>query len=520
MQNHPQSYAQNLSKDLPAGLVVFLVALPLCLGISLASGAPLFAGIITGIIGGLIVSWLSGSALSISGPAAGLTVIVLDGIKSLGSYETFLLAGFLAGAIQLVLGFAKAGVIGMYFPSSVIRGMLAAIGLTLILKQVSHLVGYDKDAMADDPFILPDGHNSLSFLSNISENLQVGSLFIGLISLAILILWDTKAVKRIAALKLVPGALIVVISSVFLNIFFSSIQPAWAIADSHLVNLPVFTSIGQIGKELRFPAWSQIGNSAVYVTALTIAIIASLETLLSVEAVDKIDPHRRNTPPNRELKAQGVGNMLASLVGGIPLTAVIVRSSANVDAGGQTRMSNVFHGSLLLLSVLFLARYINMVPLSALAAVLLMVGFKLTKPSLYRAQWKLGANQFIPFIVTIIAVLATDLLIGVAIGLLVGMFFILKANYESSHYLHEERHEDEHVIRIELSENVSFLNKASIIRVLDELPDGNKVIIDGSNSNFIDYDVLEAIQNFRTSAADRDIEVVFIDVPEVVALAH
>ncbi|HEX8464388.1 MAG TPA: SulP family inorganic anion transporter [Abditibacterium sp.] len=520
MQNHPQLYGPNLSKDLPAGLVVFLVALPLCLGISLASGAPPLAGIITGIIGGLVVSWLSGSSLSVSGPAAGLTVIVLDGIKELKTFETFLLAGFLAGVIQLVLGFAKAGVIGMYFPSSVIRGMLAAIGLTLILKQVSHLVGYDKDAMSDDPFILSDGTNGLSFLSNISENFQMGSLFIGLISLAILILWDSKPIKKIAALKLVPGALIVVIASVFLNVFFSSIRPAWAIADTHLVNLPIFGSLGAIGDVLRFPAWSQIGNPAVYVVAFTIAIIASLETLLSVEAVDKIDPHRRITPPNRELKAQGVGNMLASLIGGIPMTAVIVRSSANVDAGGQTRISSAFHGLLLLLSVLFLARYINMVPLSALAAVLLMVGYKLTKPSLYRQQWRLGANQFIPFIVTIIAVLATDLLIGVGIGLLFGMFFILKANYESSHYLHEERHMDEHVIRIELSENVSFLNKASISRVLDDLPDGNKVIIDGSNSNFIDYDVLEAIQNFRTSAADRNIEVELVNVPEVVALAH
>lgn len=520
MQNQLQYYSQNLKKDLPAGLVVFLVALPLCLGISLASGAPLFSGIITGIIGGLVVSWLSGSALSVSGPAAGLTVIVLDGIKDLGSFEAFLLAGFLAGVIQLVLGFCKAGVIGLYFPSSVIRGMLAAIGLTLILKQIPHLIGIDKDFMAEDPFRSPGGGNALSVLGNFTESLQVGSLLIGLISLAILVIWDSKAVKSVAALKLVPGALIVVISSVFLNLLFGSMQPAWSVTPSHLVSLPVFDSMGQIGQQLRFPDWSQIGRSAVYVTAFTIAIIASLETLLSIEAVDKIDPHRRITPPNRELKAQGMGNMIASLIGGIPLTAVIVRSSANVDSGGQTRISSAFHGLLLLLSVLFLARYINMVPLSALAAVLLVVGFKLTKPSLFKAQWKLGWDQFIPFVVTIAAVLATDLLIGVSIGLLVGMFFILKANYESSHYLHEEKHADEHVIRIELSENVSFLNKASIMRVLDELPGDNRVIIDGSNSTFIDYDVLEAIQNFKTAAADKNIQVELVNVPEVATLSH
>ncbi len=520
MQNQLQYYSRNLGKDLPAGLVVFLVALPLCLGISLASGAPLFSGIITGIIGGLVVAWLSGSALSVSGPAAGLTVIVLDGIKGLGSFETFLLAGFLAGAAQLVLGFCKAGVVALYFPSSVIRGMLAAIGLTLILKQLPHLLGVDNDFMAEDPFILPDGQNSLSALGGIAENLQMGSLLIGLISLGILIAWESKAVKRIAALKLVPGALIVVVVSVLLNLAIGALRPAWSVADTHLVNLPVFTSLGQVSQQFRFPDWSQIGNSAVYVTALTIAIIASLETLLSIEAVDKIDPHRRVTPPNRELKAQGVGNMCASLIGGIPLTAVIVRSSANVDSGGQTRISSVFHGFLLLISVLFLARYINMVPLSALAAVLLVVGYKLTKPALYKAQFGLGWDQFLPFVLTIVAVLATDLLIGVSIGLLVGMFFILKSNYESSHYLHQETQADTHVTRIELSENVSFLNKASIVRVLDEIPADSRVIIDGSNSTYIDYDVLEAIQNFRTNAPDKGITVELVKVEEVVGLSH
>ena len=516
MQKSLRYYSKHLGQDLPAGLVVFLVALPLCLGISLASNAPLLSGIITGIVGGLVVAWLSGSSLSVSGPAAGLTVIVLEGIETLGSFEAFLLAGFIAGVIQLVLGFLKAGVIALYVPSGVIRGMLAAIGITLILKQLPHFAGIDKDFFIEEP-LLSAGSDPFGYLRNLPNGLQLGSLLIGVISLGILILWDTPVIKNIGALKLVPGALLVVVSSIFINIAFGSISPALSIERTHMVDLPFFS---EAVKELRFPDWSQIGNSAVYVTAFTIAIIASLETLLCIEAVDKIDPHQRITPTNRELKAQGIGNMVAPLLGGIPLTSVIVRSSANVDAGAQTRISAVFHGFLLLMSVLFLAPFLNRVPLSALAAILLVVGFKLTKPSILRAQFKLGWQQFLPFIVTIVAVLLTDLLIGVGIGLLVGLFFILKANYESSYYMHETKNEEEHTVRIELSENVSFLNKASIVRVLDELPASNRVIIDGSKSEFIDHDVLEAIQNFRVNAQDKDIEVELIDVPVVATISH
>ena len=519
MQNNFQNYTKNLGQDLPAGLVVFLVALPLCLGISLASGAPLLSGIITGIIGGLVVAWLSGSALSVSGPAAGLTVIVLEGIDTLGSFEAFLLAGFVAGIIQLILGFLRAGIIALYVPSGVIRGMLAAIGLTLILKQIPHFVGIDKEFFIEEPLLTSDG-NPFVLLAKLPESLQLGSLIVGLISLGILILWETKLVKNIAALKLVPGALVVVIGSIFINIAFGSINPALSIEKSHMVSLPIFSSPGEIVQQLRFPDWSQIGNMAVYVTAFTIAIIASLETLLCIEAVDKIDPHQRITPTNRELKAQGIGNMIASLVGGIPMTSVIVRSSANVDSGGQTRISNVFHGVLLLLSVLFLASVLNRVPLSALAAILLVVGYKLTRPSIIRAQFKLGWEQFLPFIVTIVAVLLTDLLIGVGIGLMVGIFFILKANYDTSYYMHEVKNEEEHLIRIELSETVSFLNKASLVRVLDELPQSNMVVIDGSKSEYIDHDILEAIQNFKINAQDKEITVVLVDVPEVATLSH
>jgi MFS superfamily sulfate permease-like transporter len=514
-------YIKNLKKDLPAGLVVFLVALPLCLGISLASGAPLFSGIITGIIGGVVVSLLSGSQLSVSGPAAGLTVIVLNGIQSLGSFEAFLLAGVIAGILQLVLGYLKAGIIGLYFPSAVIKGMLAAIGLILILKQIPHFLGADEDFFGEMNFFQGDGRNTFSELAYAFSHVEVGALVIGVLSLAMLILWDSKVLQKISFFKMVPGALVVVIASIFINQAFHFFQPEWFIASSHMVSLPVLESAGQIISELRFPDFTQVTNPQVYVVAFTIAIIASLETLLSTEAVDKLDPHKRNTPPNRELKAQGVGNILASLIGGLPMTAVIVRSSANVNSGGQTKIASFVHGLLLLLSVFFLSVYINQVPLSALAAVLLMAGFKLTKPLLYKAQWRLGSEQFIPFIVTILAILFTDLLIGITVGLAIGVFYILKANYKSPYFFHKEEHHEKDIIRIQLSENVSFLNKASIVLTLDHLPDNSKVIIDGSKSTFIDYDVLEVIQDFKIAAKDRNISLQMIDVPEVsVVAAH
>ncbi|WP_242928666.1 SulP family inorganic anion transporter [Pontibacter vulgaris] len=508
----------SLAKDIPAGLVVFLVALPLCLGISLASGAPLFAGIITGIIGGVVVSWLSGSQLSVSGPAAGLTVIVLNGIETLQTYEAFLLAVVLAGILQVVLGFLKAGVIGLYFPSSVIRGMLAAIGLILILKQIPHFLGADDDFFGEMNFFQPDGRTTFSEIGHAFSAINLGAFLIGLVSLVILMLWDTPAFKRIKLFKFVPGALIVVLVSVAINALFINFYPALAVANTHLVNLPLISGIQDLGNELRLPDFSALTNPSLYVVAFTIAIVASLETLLSVEAVDKLDPHKRRTPTNRELKAQGVGNILSGLVGGLPMTAVIVRSTANIAAGGETKVSSFVHGVFLLLSVVLLAGFLNQVPLSALAAVLLMVGFKLTKPALYKAQIKLGSEQFIPFIVTIIAILFTDLLVGICVGLAIGVFYILKANYKSPYFYHKEEQKDKDVIRIKLSEHVSFLNKASIILTLEHLPGNSHVIIDGENSEFIDYDVLEAIQEFKQTAHERNIMVEVKNVPEVVAL--
>lgn len=510
-----QSYLSTLNKDFPAGLVVFLVALPLCLGIALASGAPLFAGIITGIVGGLVVAWLSGSQLSVSGPAAGLTVIVLNGIETLQSYDAFLLAVVLAGLLQLVLGFLKAGVIGFYFPSSVIKGMLAAIGLILILKQIPHFLGADEDFFGEMSFFQPDGRTTFSEIGYAFSAINVGALLIGAISLAILMAWDTNAAKRYKFFKFVPGALIVVLLSIVINAIYKSSLPELVVGPEHLVNLPVIESIGGLGNELSLPDFSAFGNFQTYVVAFTIAIVASLETLLSVEAVDKLDPHKRRTPTNRELKAQGVGNMVAGMLGGLPMTAVIVRSSANVASGGQTKMSAFIHGVFLLLSVLFLAEFLNLVPLSALAAVLLMVGFKLTKPMLYKTQFKLGMEQFIPFIVTILAILFTDLLIGICIGLAVGVFFILKANYKSPYFFHKEEHRERDLIRIKLSEHVSFLNKASIILTLDHLPQNSHVVIDGANTEYIDYDVVEAIQEFAKTAHERNIKVELINIKNV-----
>lgn len=509
------NYLAHLNKDIPAGLVVFFVALPLCLGISLASGAPLFSGVITGIVGGVLVAWLSGSQLSVSGPAAGLTVIVLNGIESLGSYQAFLLAVVIAGILQLVLGFIKAGVIGLYFPSSVIRGMLAAIGLILILKQIPHFLGADEDFFGEMQFFQPDGRTTFSELGYAFANIQLGALIIGIISLAILLAWDKPFFKNNKILKLVPGALIAILMAIGINLLFINFFPELSVTTSHLVNLPIINGFEGLKNELTFLSLEPLTNPTLYVVAFTIAIVASLETLLSVEATDKLDPHKRRTPNNRELKAQGIGNIVAGLLGGLPMTAVIVRSSTNVAAGGQTKVSAFVHGIFLVLAVFLLAGFMNQIPLSALAAVLLVVGYKLTKPVLYKSQFKLGLDQFIPFIVTVLAILFTDLLIGICVGLVVGVFYILKANYKSPYFYHKEEHLDKEVIRIRLSENVSFLNKASIVLTLEHMPKNSHVIIDGENSEYIDYDVIEAINNFKNTAHERNIQVELINVPEI-----
>ncbi|OON65679.1 hypothetical protein B0919_23685 [Hymenobacter sp. CRA2] len=517
----PQGLGPSLAKDLPAGLVVFLVALPLCLGISLASGAPLLAGLVAGIVGGLVVSWVSGSSLSVSGPAAGLTTIVLAGIQKMGSYEAFLVAVVLAGVLQFGLGLLKAGVIGMYFPTSVIRGMLAAIGVILLMKQIPHFLGGREDFFKDLDLFESEFVGALDKIQRAAAKLQPGAMLIGVTSLSILLIWEQPFLKKIKVLNLLPGALVVVLMAIGINELLGVLRPEWQVQTAHLVNLPHISGLDDLSKVLRFPDWSVLTKGpGVYLLAATIAAVASLESLLSVEAVDKLDPHKRRTPTSRELLAQGTGNTISGLLGGLPLTAVIVRSSANLNAGAQSRLSAFIHGILLLLAVLFLEDVLNLIPLSALAAVLLLVGYKLTKPALYSSQWRLGWPQFLPFVVTVVAILASDLLKGVGVGLAVAAFFILKANAESALFYHNEPSHEPGTVHLKLSEHVTFLNKAAIATTLDRFQPGTRVILDGADSLTIDYDVLEAIENFRQSAADRGVQLELRAIPQVETMGH
>lgn len=504
---------RNLRYDAPAGLVVFLVALPLCLGIALASGAPLMSGLITGIVGGIVAGLLSGSHLAVSGPAAGLTVIVLDGIEELGTFEAFLAAVVLAGLIQLVLGFLKAGVIAYYFPSSVIRGMLAAIGLILILKQIPHFLGIDSDFFGDVAFVQPDGMNTFSEIIYAFENLGYGPFIIGMVSLLLIILWSRPFMKKVPLLSMIPSALLVVLVAVGLNQLFIGYFPELAVTTQHMVQLPVFENLSSFASDLRTPDFSSLINIETIRTAITIAIIASIETLLSIEATDKLDPMKRRTPTNRELRAQGIGNMTAGLLGGIPMTAVIVRSTANISAGARSKMSAFYHGIFLLASVMLVPHILNLIPLSALAAILLNVGYKLTKPATYRSQWKIGHQQFIPFIVTVVAILFTDLLVGISIGMAVGVYYILRANYNTPFHYNEEDKDTHQHYTVRLSEHVSFLNKANIAAMLENVPDNAVVDIYGDNTRYIDYDVIEAIHEFRELAEGKNIKLSLINVP-------
>jgi MFS superfamily sulfate permease-like transporter len=522
MQSNKNSIFSNLKYDVPSGLVVYLVALPLCLGVALASTGRsdlLFSGIIAGVIGGIVVGCLSGSALGVSGPAAGLVVIVLTALDTLGSFEVFLLAVVLAGILQIVAGFLKAGIIGYYFPSSVIKGMLAAIGITLILKEIPHALGYDADFMGDDAFSQKDGKNTFTELYYAVKFSSVGAIVISVVSLGLLLLFDRPFMKRIQLFKFLPGALFVVLTGILLNYAFSLFAPEWVLGGDHLVELPVASNVQEFLGFFKTPDFSAITRPEVYTVAVTIAIVASLETLLSVEATDKLDPFKRNTPTNRELVAQGIGNMTSGLIGGLPITQVIVRSSANINSGGRTKMGSITHGVILLLSAIIIPKYLNYIPLSALAAILLLVGYKLSTFSLYSGMYKLGKDQFIPFIVTIVAILSTDLLKGIAIGMVVAIYFILRKNYKHSYHYMKEKHKDGDVITLVLSEEVTFLNKGSIGATLDHLPSGSSVVIDGSKSLNIDYDVLEIIQEFKNhTAPSRNITVETIGIKDVQAV--
>ena len=503
----------HIKKDLPASIVVLFVALPLCLGIALASGAPLIAGIIAGVIGGIVVGAISGSALGVSGPAAGLAVIVLNSITALGSFEIFLLAVVIAGIMQVALGLLKAGVIGYYFPSSVIKGMLAGIGIIITLKQVPHVVGYDADFEGNLSFLQQDGFNTFTELSHMLDAITPSAVLVALLALAIIILWDNVLTKVHSLFKLLQGPIVAVVAGVVYQILTTNYWPEMALSSEHLVRVPMAESINDFMGMFTMPDFSQIGNLQVWTVAFTVAIVASLETLLSVEATDKLDPHKRVTPTNRELLAQGTGNIISGLIGGLPITQVIVRSSANVQSGGQTKLSGILHGIMLFILVVSIPNVLNLIPLSVLAVVLIMVGYKLAKPALFKHMYSQGKDQFVPFIITILGLVFTDLLSGIGMGLLVGVIIILRRNYKNSHFLHMEdtvEGEHNHKIRITLAEEVTFLNKAAILKALNDISPGSKVAIDMSNSFRIDYDVLEIIDNFTKTAPEQKIAVELI----------
>jgi MFS superfamily sulfate permease-like transporter len=518
-----KKYFKHLGADLPASLVVFLVALPLCLGVGFASTnvegiddmPNIFAGIIAGIVGGIVVGALSGSRIGVSGPAAGLITIITAAIATLGSFDAFLVAVVLSGILQIIAGYAKLGILGNYFPSSVIKGMLAAIGITLILKEIPHAFGYDADFFGDESFWQPDGHNTFSELLYAFNALEPGAIIISVLSILILILFNTEKMKKIAIFKIVPGALIVVLLGIALNVLFQTSFPDFLLNEKHLVQLPVASSLSEFTTFFQFPDFSHLTNPNVYIIAGTIALVGSLETLLSVEATDNLDPDKHHTPTNRELKAQGVGNIVSGLIGGLPVTQVIVRSSANVSAGGKSKVSTIVHGLFLLLSVFFIPTLINLIPLASLAAILIMVGYKLARVQLFKTMYKSGYEQFVPFIATIVGVLLTDLLKGIFIGIAVAIFYILRRNFRHNYTITETETADGPEIHMDLAEEVTFLNKASIVQYFYDAPEGVSMIIDGSNCKSINHDVLESITEFkRFGAPEKRIKLTVVNIPD------
>lgn len=501
--------SENLTNDLKSSLVVFLVALPLCLGIAIASGAPPMSGLIAGILGGIVVGAISKSSVSVSGPAAGLTVIVLDSITTLGTFPLFLGALVAAGILQFLLGVVKAGVLGYYFPSAVIKGMLTAIGLILILKQIPHAVGYDKDFLGDFAFNQADQHNTFSEIYYAFVYFSPGAIPIILISLALILFFEQPSIKKNRFLGIVPGALWAVLASIGINNFYKQIKPEWVLDNEHLVFLPTMSSWRELPNLITLPEFDLIATSSFWIVAVTVAAIGSIETLLSIEASDKMDPYKRTTPASRELVAQGIGNTISGIIGGLPITAVIVRTSANIESGAKTKWSTIMHGILLFVLVVSIPELLNQIPLSGLAAVLLVVGYKLAKPSLFVKEYKKGWDQFLPFIVTVFSILLTDLLVGIGVGLVVGLFFVIKTNFHRSVLVTE--HKGNYLVK--LQKDVSFLNKAFLIKELGLIPKGSKVVLNATMSQFIDHDVQEVINDFIVSAPSKNISIVIENYP-------
>ena len=498
-----QKYLKNIGSDLPSALVVFLVAIPLCLGIAVASGVNEFSGIIAGIVGGIVVGMISGSNLSVSGPAAGLTAIVAAAVLKLPAVEAFFLAVVIAGVFQILMGVFKLGIIGDYIPNSVIKGMLAAIGIILILKQLPHLVGYDKDFEGDETFVQMSGENTFSAVINSLNHITPLALIIGLIGIGILVAYETKFIKSKKIFKLLSGPLVVVVVGIALHYFLSDIPSVLAIKEADLVNIPIANNTKEFISFFHLPNWSFITNKDVWITAVTLALVASLETLLGLEAVDKLDPFQRFSPPNRELVAQGCGNIVSGMLGGLPLTSVIVRSSANVNAGAKSKMSTIFHGLLIFVCVAFLPGILNLIPKAALAAILIFTGYKLAKISIFKDYYKKGWDQFMPFVITILAIVVTDLLKGVLIGIAVGIYFIIRSNFRTAIFTAVDN--NNYLIR--LRKDISFFSKARLKLIFENMPENASVIIDLTKSEFIDKDIIDTINEFKTNAVTRNISV-------------
>ncbi|MGB2128788.1 MAG: SulP family inorganic anion transporter [Flavicella sp.] len=497
----------NLKNDIPASIVVFFVALPLCLGIALASGAPLFSGLIAGIIGGIVVGAISGSSIGVSGPAAGLAAIVFSAIGSLGGFENFLVAVVLGGAIQILFGVLRAGIIGYFFPSSVIKGMLTGIGIIIIIKQIPHFFGYDPTLSAEVTQLQHSDIGLTEILSNPTNFFQLGATFIGITALIVLIVWQKYLSKKGKIFQIIQGPLVVVALGILFQ-FATKGNSNLNISSSHLVSIPVPEDFTSFLSKFSFPNFAVIGNTDVWVVAFTIALVASLETLLCVEATDKLDPEKNVTPTNRELIAQGTGNIISGMIGGLPITQVIVRSSANIQSGGKTKLSAIVHGFLLLVSIVVIPALLNNIPLSVLAAVLLIVGFKLAKPSLFITMYNLGWKQSLPFAVTVLGIVFIDLLYGIGLGLAVGIIVILIKSYQNSFFLHIEDENNEHKkVKMTLAEEVTFFNKGAILKELDNLAENSFLEMDVRKTRYLDNDIIEILEDFALKAKDRNITI-------------
>lgn len=495
-----KSFFENIRYDLPASLVVFFVAVPLCLGISLASGAPLLSGLIAGTMGGIVVGFLSGSSVSVSGPAAGLTSIVLASIQELGTFEAFATAVVLAGIIQIIFGYLKAGLIGHFFPSSVIRGMLAGIGIILILKQIPHAFGDDADYEGDESFFQPDEQNTFSEIIQSLTSFSEGAIIIAVCSMATLLFWNGKKMSSMKWPSIIPGPLVAVLVGVVVNLIFVKTGSALALSKTHLVSLPNLS--GGLAA-LTFPDWSILANTQVYIVAFTVALVASIETLLSIEAADKMDPFKRITPLNKELKAQGVANTLSGLMGGLPVTSVIVRTSTNIGSGARSKTSTIMHGALIAISVVFIPFVLEYIPLSSLAAILILVGFKLTPPELWKAMYYKGLDQFLPFVITVVVIVFSNLLVGIGIGILVAIFFVLRSNFHAGMF----RVSQGNGVMIKFTKDATFLNKSVLMKTIEGIPSGSSVLIEGSGVQYFDHDIIEIISEFQQSAPTKNISV-------------